>query len=355
MTTDRTLLKYIWGWCCSLKLTIVLASLATLLTMVGSLVMHFNPAVFSGLDMQILNDWWNTRGADNINLSWWLPATGIASVLLALNTLCCFIDWLGKLKSRWRKTGEYCIHLGFVLIVLAFCWCGFTGWRLPEQAIQIGQTLPLPDMPGHYLRLDNFEPLMGESGRPLDMISDVSLLRGDEVLRKGQVKTNTPLTWGGLVVVPVSFGQSADGFKFATANGIVELRQGSELELVDSGLTLKVMTFWPDAARSGRGQVAYRGNRLSNPAFEFELTRAGQKIWQGWYLLREGLPRELRRYGIMMQPTDPISRYYSVLTANYDPGAYIALAGSIFMGFGVWLALFSFYYKRSRGDRPDIA
>ncbi|MDT8423200.1 MAG: cytochrome c biogenesis protein ResB [Desulfuromonadales bacterium] len=355
MATDKTFAQSLWSWCCSLKLTIVLASLATLLTMGGSLVMHFNPRVFSGMDMQVLNDWWQLRGADNLRLSWWLPAAGISSVLLALNTLCCLIDWLGKVKTRWRKSGEYCIHCGFILIVTAFCWGGFGGWRLPEQVLQVGQTLPLPELPGHYLRLDHFQPVIGDSGRPLDMLSDLSLLRGDLVLKQEQVKTNTPLIYGGLVVVPVSFGQRADGFRFATANGIIDLRQGAQLALADNGLDLQVLNFWPDAARSGAGQVVYRGDQLNNPAFEFVLSRAGQPLWRGWYLLREGLPQELRRRGVILRPTDPLGRYYSVLTANYDPGAYLALVGSVFIGVGVWLALFSFYYKRARGDRPDVA
>jgi len=45
---------------------------------------------------------------------------------------------------------------------------------------------------------------------------------------------------------------------------------------------------------------------------------------------------------------------YSILTINYDPGANLALTGGIAMGCGVVLTLFSFYRKRTRGDRPDI-
>jgi cytochrome c biogenesis protein len=45
---------------------------------------------------------------------------------------------------------------------------------------------------------------------------------------------------------------------------------------------------------------------------------------------------------------------YSILTINYDPGANLAFVGSLGMGSGVLLTLFSFYRKRTRGDRPDI-
>ena len=51
------MLQKIWRTCCSLKLAIILASIATLLAIGGSLVMHFNPAVFDGLDSATLSEW----------------------------------------------------------------------------------------------------------------------------------------------------------------------------------------------------------------------------------------------------------------------------------------------------------
>jgi cytochrome c biogenesis protein len=47
-------------------------------------------------------------------------------------------------------------------------------------------------------------------------------------------------------------------------------------------------------------------------------------------------------------------RTYSLMTINYDPGATLALVGSIAMGCGVLVAMFSFYRKRLTGDHPDI-
>jgi len=93
------------------------------------------------------------------------------------------------------------------------------------------------------------------------MLNTLALYQGNQLVKRTQARTNHPLTWNGLVIIPASYGQTM---------------------------------------RGGRS-----------------------------------LP-------------------YSILTINYDPGANLALAGGIAMGCGVVLTLFSFYRKRTRGDRPDI-
>ena len=47
----------LWALGCSLKLAIALASAATLLIMGGSLVMHYNPAIFTGMEQEIMGRW----------------------------------------------------------------------------------------------------------------------------------------------------------------------------------------------------------------------------------------------------------------------------------------------------------
>ncbi len=53
----RTFLQRLWNLGCSLKLAIALASAATLLIMGGSLVMHFNPAIFGDMEQDIMGRW----------------------------------------------------------------------------------------------------------------------------------------------------------------------------------------------------------------------------------------------------------------------------------------------------------
>jgi cytochrome c biogenesis protein len=343
-----------WKLLCSLKLAIVLASAATLLIMGGSLRIPFNPRTFGGMDQMPLGDWLGSAGAARPDLSWWVFAAGALVLLLGVNTLCCFLDWLRNLRTRWRKSGEYLIHLGFVLVLAAYAWGSAAGFRSEGNRIFVGEVLEIAALPGYALRLDAFEAQLGAGGRPVDMLSTVALLKDDRVLAQGVVKTNSPLTRDGLVVVPASFGRQPAGFQFLlSGRGVVPLAAGSRLEL-DGGRGLRVLDFYPDAFRRGDGQAVYRGENFGNPAIRLELLQPGREPWRGWYFLGGELPYPLVEAGVRLWPTEPLYRVFSVLTVNYDPGAPLAMAGAAAMLAGVLLAAASFYYKRSRGDRPEV-
>lgn len=351
---QATLLNRTWKLLCSLKLAIVLASAATLLVMGGSLLIPFNPRIFGGMDQMPLVDWLRTVGAARPGLSWWVFAAGALVLLLGLNTLCCFIDWARNLPGRWRKSGEYLIHFGFILVLAAYVWGSLAGFRSEGTRIFVGEVRDIAGLPGHYLRLDAFEPQFDASGRPVDQLSTVALLRGDVVLSQGVVKTNSPLTRGGLIVVPASFGRLPAGFHFfLSGRGAVPLSVGSRLEL-GGGRVLRVLDFYPDAFQRGDGEAVFRGEDLANPAIRLELLQPNQEPWRGWYFLRGELPYPLIAAGVRMWPTEPLYRVFSALTVNYDPGAPLAMVGAVAMLAGVLLAAASFYYKRSRGDRPEV-
>ncbi|MFO7578330.1 MAG: cytochrome c biogenesis protein ResB [Pelovirga sp.] len=197
-----------WALLCSLKLAIVLASAATLLVIGGSLLLPFHPQLFAPLDEMILHDWIVATVPRAAALTWWVPGAGLLVILLGLNTLCCLIDWLCHLRARWRKTGEYLIHLGFVLILGAFLWGSLTGFRSAGQPLLVGQSIALTPL-DLVLRLDALEPVLNEAGRPVDMTSTLVLVRGQEVLRRVETRVNKPLIWRGLVVIPTSAGQAS--------------------------------------------------------------------------------------------------------------------------------------------------
>ncbi len=209
MTVSRFLDSRAWKLLCSLKLTIVLASIATLLGVGGSLLIPFNAQVFGDLDAVPLGLWLAEKGSQAPGLSWWIPLAGIFVGLLGLNTLCCFIDWLFHLRARWRKTGEYLIHLGFVLIMSAFLWGSQTGFR-SQNGLLVGQQLELQQL-GVVLQLEAFKPELARGGRPVDMHNTLALYRDGELLKRVKARFNHPLTWGGLAVLPSSYGQTVLG------------------------------------------------------------------------------------------------------------------------------------------------
>jgi cytochrome c biogenesis protein len=344
------MLPRIWKFLCSLKLTIVLASAATVLTIAGSIVMLRYPKTFGMIDQMTLGAWFSRFGSSNYALTGWFWIVCLLLILLGINTLCCFCDWLPKVRYRWRKSGEYLIHLSFVLILSAFIWGSYSGDRSEGHRLAIGETIELTKIaPGYQLKLISFDPTFSAEGRPNDLPSTLTLFKDGTSVKEGTIHLNHPLTYADLVILPGSLAQQVEGFRFS---GEVELRPGAILRRPD-GTALRVISFLPDIMlRNGR--IFPGGSELNNPAFELELIAPGREPWRGWYLLRQPLPAPLVAAGFSLQPLEPLASWVSILTINRDPGADLALFGAWCMAIGVLLALLSFYDKRQRGDAPDI-
>ncbi len=350
----RSFLRKLWAWGCSLKLAITIASIATLLIMGGSLIMHKYPQTFGSMDQMLMSEWFSGVWHRTPGLVWWLPVSGACLALFAVNTLCCVVDWLLNFGKRWRKSGEYLIHTGFILLTIAYAWNCIDGFRNGPHPVFPGEQIVLEELPGYRLQLERFTPLLSSTGRPLDMINMISLWQGERLVKRKEVKINHPLTHSGLVVLPTSFGQSLKGFRFHLAGqGLVDLVAGSSLTL-PSNRSIKVLNLLPNAYRSNSGQVIPHGDQLGQPAMQLELSSDGQQVWRVWYFLGQSLPGELITEGLLLRPLEPLYSTYSLLTINYDPGSRLALFGGVCMGIGVCLAFISFYFKRARGDRPEF-
>jgi hypothetical protein len=196
-----------WKLLCSLKLTIILTSGVTLVVIGGSLLIPFNSRIFSGMDNMPLGPWIDGAMSQTPWLTWWVPFGGILAGLLGVNALCCFVDWATHIRARWRKCGEYLIHLGFMLILLAFIWGSQAGFRSDQNPALIGQDIPLSQL-GVSLRLEAFEPVLNDLGRPIDMLNTIALYRDHQLIKRVRARINHPLTWNGLIVIPASYGQT---------------------------------------------------------------------------------------------------------------------------------------------------
>lgn len=359
---SKTLLQRLWAFGCSLKLAIALASTITVLIMGGSLVMHFNPGTFAGMEQEVMARWLPQAWARAPQLVFWVPLSGLCVLLFGINTFCCLIDWLFKIKARWRKAGEYLIHTGFILLVIAYLWGNISGFRSGPHRIFPGERIAVPNMPEYSLQLEEFTPKLAPSGRPLDMINRVSLWKDNKQINEALVHINHPLIHDGLVILPTSFGQDLQGFRFyMSGRGFVNLTVGSRLPVsanktlpVSTNKTLVVHKLLPDARQNSQGRVMQVGSRLNNPAMQLSLIGPSGQLWKGWYFLRKPLPEALKEAGILLQPVEPINKTFSLLTINRDPGDKMALAGAICMTVGVIFSFFSFYRKRAQGDRPEV-
>ena len=257
---NRILNSQVWKLLCSLKLTIILASLTTLLAIGGSLLMPFNPRVFGSLDSLPLSQWLERGLAQAPGLTWWIAVGGLLVTLLALNALFCFIDWCCHFRARWRKSGEYLIHLGFVLIVVAFWWGSTAGFRSENNALLVGQSRPLPQL-GVTLKLEAFKPILAPSGRPMEMRNTLALYRGDQLVKRVETRSNQPLLWKGLVAVPVSFGQTVRGGRRVPYSILtINYDPGAKMAFAGSlamgcGVLLTLISFYRKRERGDRPDI----------------------------------------------------------------------------------------------------
>jgi cytochrome c biogenesis protein len=305
------------------------------------------------MDAATIDEWFAGAWARAPQLVWWLPLTALCLVIFSVNTLCCLVDWLTHLKARWRKTGEYLIHSGFLLLLVGYLWGNLAGFRSGPHRLAAGETLPLPTTQ-YALRLERFEPSFSAEGRPLDLVNEVVLLHAGQEVARGTVRFNHPLLHDGLVILATSLDQRLTGFRCVLPGvGMVDLAPGSRVALPD-GRTLGVLNLLADARQTGDGRVIPVGERLGNPAMQLLLLHPDGSRWQGWYFLREAPPLPLATAAAAPQPLQPLVGYVSLLTVNRDPGAGLALAGGGCLTVGVLFAMLSFYRKRARGDRPQV-
>ncbi|MDY0189102.1 MAG: cytochrome c biogenesis protein ResB [Desulfuromonas sp.] len=336
--------RQLWKLCCSAKATIVLTSITTLIAVLGSTQAMHNPRLFNTMDSKPLLEWWQLYIQQISYSTVWIPLCSALIGLLWFNTLCCCIDWLCHLRTRWKKSGEYLIHLGFILVVIAYAWGSIYGMRSSNNSIAAGEIIAIPEQAGYFLRLNSFQPQMAPSGRPIDMLSNVTLLKGDHELKTATIRFNHPLTYGDLIILPGSYSQQVVGFSCLLNQQQVELKPGSTIQL-SAGASLRVVDFTPDI-QSRRGSAG--NGALRNPAFLLELKEASHENKSLWYVVRRGAPKQLVAAGFTPQRLAPLYTTYSQLTINRDPGAPLAAAGAIAMTLGILLSLRSFYAKRSR-------
>jgi len=249
----------IWKLLCSLKMTIVLASVAAFLTIGGSVLIPFNP-IFSTLDTMPLGQWITNVASQSFAVSWWIPVSGVLVVLLGINTLCCFIDWLLHIRARWRKTGEYLIHLGFILILIAFLWGSQSGFRSEKNGVLLGQALQIKEL-NVSVTLEGVKPLPNAQGIPMDTLTTLALYQEGQLIKRVQARANHPLIWNGLLVIPSSYGRTMWNGRAATYSLLtINYDPGAGLAFVGSmlmgtGVLLALVSFYRKRNRGDRPDV----------------------------------------------------------------------------------------------------
>jgi len=169
---------------------------------------------------------------------------------------------------RKRRFGPDLIHLGLLLLIVGAV-VTFTGRT--EGSVYLGEGDHI-GVPGDYtLRLESFETLTYDDGRPKDWISTVSVEKDGETIVSGfPIEVNKPLKIGKITIYQMSFSEEAtlivkdsEGAKYSVPiNQLIQTTDGAFLfRSIESlgGSTNAVFEKWEDHKITGTKRVPLGG------------------------------------------------------------------------------------------------
>lgn len=238
-------------------------------------------------------------------------------------------------RRRLGYFGSYFVHLGLLVVILAFALGKVLGYETYLRGIP-GDELKITDTE-YTMTLQDFDILYREDYSIHQYVSSVELRDSSgEVFESGEITVNHPLRTRGYKIY-----QNGTGWMLqlvAKKDGVEILRerfyQSGVVFLEDQNLAMEFRSFYPDFVLS-EGKAYTRTPFLSNPRYLFTLYENGQSVY-----MNVASPGETIRYGgIEFQAFEP--KLYTVLQVVRDPGALFAGIGGVMMLLGL---LLTFYY-----------
>ncbi|MGA7514357.1 MAG: cytochrome c biogenesis protein ResB [Candidatus Sulfotelmatobacter sp.] len=260
-------------------------------------------------------------------------------------------------RSRFSELAVYIVHASLLLIFLGGIIDALYGWRAfvtlgqGEQSSQVqpqnGAKRNLP----FAIRCDGAGQENYADGSPKRWWSDLSVLKGGQVVLRKQIVVNDPLVYHGIRFYQASYGKTGKIDKLVLT---ATPRDGGSAKDLTIGLnetvplnpdtTVRLAEFIPDYVVSD-GQVYARSNDLGNPAAHLvvESRKSGQAI-NFWLPAIAGFEQNASS-PYTFEGKDIQMAYFTGLEVSHEPGQWGVWAGVVLMGFGLALV---FYFVHAR-------
>ncbi len=351
----------IWRFFASLRLTIYLVIAMVVDALIGTFFLSEYQEELRRMDYVVFLPWLFTAGLDMIGLTWWVFLLLLLLLLFAINTLVCTIDSILDLV-RQKQTGRMvtrrllvqAVHLGFIIALLGHLLSGLSGFRSPDNYILEGETLEVPQE-GLTIRLDRLDVAFSREGVMERMEADITLLRDGKDVKRKTIGPNRPMLYGSMAVYLTHHGAAPVGLEFRiTGNGLVEEREISfaERTVRFKGYRLALGPFIPDFARDREGRPYSASGEFRNPAQRLDIYKGDDLITSGWLFFAHPSRFFLTFDEYTLSFSRILYRPYAVLEVNKDPGAIVALIGTLlFMS-----ALIALLFVKGEGMElvPDL-
>ncbi|MBC7249883.1 MAG: cytochrome c biogenesis protein ResB [Anaerolineae bacterium] len=237
-------------------------------------------------------------------------------------------------RGRWSHLAMPLVHLGVLVVVLAFAATRWAGWRMPDVVLPPGQVVPVGQ--GWALRSEDFAVERAPDGG-WDYAATIAVLADEVEVQRETVRVNAPLRYGGVSCYLTSYGPA--------------VRVDARDEQV-SAVTMRVES----TAREAQGSIvisfagAGAGEKLLVPEYDLALDLVHhaqepplfvqvRRLDDG-QLLAQGYPDEGEKVEVGGVRFTFTREYYPVLELVHDPGFGPAVAGASVMVMGLVLAFF---------------
>jgi len=316
----------------SLKTTLALILLFTILAVCGSAQIQFDPSSYSTIEHGVLFEWLLPQG---LTLStWWVWGLIVLSGLLALNTTICAALRLAKYFSSRRMPVRALFahlgHLGFLLVMAAHLLGSAAGFRAGDRPVFRGQSFKLDQRPDWEFKLGKtaieFEP--PPLNYPKYLSAEVSIDPGEGETKSALLEINRPMILDGVAVYLNSVQQSLRGCDIVVDGGKTIVAEiGSPVKLPGGTLTF----------------IQWTQNRQRELMLRFLWTSDSGAKRQQWMQYRPGGVLDLN-LGANFRWGDIVVDNAAMIDVRYDPGAKLALIGSVMLG----LSLLPLLWPRRR-------
>lgn len=244
-------------------------------------------------------------------------------------------------RNAWAGIGTVIAHLSFIIILAAFVISAT--WGIEEElAIPVGGSVPAAG--GLTAHAVSFQDSYAPDGQPIDYVTELQLLDGDEVVAEQEVRVNTPLDFEGFRYHQQSFGIAAD-VNVAGAGGETLYAEAVPLMWTSNGGQNSVGRFDLPGTDLEIIVVTAASGATASPVplgaalFEVYQKESGEMLGQG--LVAQGQSEEFGEYTFSFER----ERQYTGIRMRQDPGALWMWVGSILLVTGMSIT-FLFQYRR---------
>ena len=248
-------------------------------------------------------------------------------------------------KGRWTRFGVYTVHFSVVLLLiggLIGSIFGFDGYvNIPEgestQRVQLrnsGETIDL----GFEIRCEDFFVSFYDTGAPKVFRSSLTILEKGRTILKKDVVMNDPLQYKGIRIYQSSYGKlpssewvlsftSRESGKVYTQKAVV----GQPVDIPENLGSFVIR----DLVRSYK----FKGHDVGD-AMIGTLTPVDGDPIEVALPLRFPSFDKMRKDGVMIAAVENVSRFYTGLQVNRDPGVWVVYCGFILMIIGCYITFF---------------